>query len=203
MCPTLRHFTKLGKNYPCLMAGADVTQHVSPAPSLPSAGLPVPGHPQEGCSRCSPFGDAAPFPSALLPARPLGPSSLFPGSPGCSPLAKASLGAGQSGFLAMSSNSPRRLCRAAHPEAAPAPACPSPAARTVPVAAMGQVARPTLPGPKGVAPQGSLEHLHEVKQGSAGAFREGCRPLGAGPSCGGEGPHVSGAECLSPHERKA
>lgn len=93
MCPTLRHFTKPGKDHPHLVAGADVTQHVSAATSLPSAWLPVPSHPLEGCSRCSPFGDAALFPSTLLPAHPLGPSSGFPSSPSrssSSPLTKAS-----------------------------------------------------------------------------------------------------------------
>ena len=99
MCLTLRHFTKLGKNHPRLVAGAEVTQHVRAGTSLPSARLPVPGRPWEGCSCCSPFGDAAPFPSAPLPAPLLGSSSGFPGSPVCSPPAKSSLELAKADFL--------------------------------------------------------------------------------------------------------
>lgn len=50
MCPTLWHFTKLHKNHPYLVEGAKVTQHVSAATLLPSAQLPVPSPPWEGCS---------------------------------------------------------------------------------------------------------------------------------------------------------
>jgi len=159
--------------------------------SLPSA-QPPPGRMQP----LLPFRGCCSVPLRYPPCTPAWPWLRLPRQPWLLSSGKGFLVAGQSGFLTMSSNSPRRLRCAAHPKAAPGPASPSPAARTVPAAGMGQVARPTLPGPEGCCPTSS-------PRSQAGVCWEGCRPLGSGPSCGGEGLHVSGSGGFSPHERKA
>lgn len=147
---------------------------------------PLPGRPWEGCGRCSPSEDAAPLPSALLPASLLGLSSSFPSSPVCSPLAKASWEPAKVDFLPRAA-SPLDAFAAPLALKQPLPAaCPDAAAGAVPAVGMGQVACPTLPGPKGFAPRGPWRISLKSGRGLPGISRRDADPWAQVPAAEGK-----------------
>lgn len=193
MCLTLQHFSKLGKNGPRLVAGVGVTQRVSAATSLP-----VPGHPREGCSRCSPFGDAAPFLGMLFHSR----CSLHP----CLAPALASPAALAALLWQRLPGSRPKWIPYHEQHLPPTPLlhrlswrspCPCQPLPSRPQGPCGRVGTGPLSHPARAprrCPQGPLEHHGEARQAPAGGVPEGCRPLGSAPGRRGEGLRVSGAE---------